>query len=274
MKRTKVLLPAEAYTLVELLIVVAIVAILLALLLPTLSRSREQARQIKCLSNLKQIGTGTAAYLLENEMFPIGPREKLIFGDPEDECAACRYKTTNTTTCHWGGKRGLILHDSAEYKGEERQRRPLTKYLYKSYHWESNFERQIHGKDVTEFELFRCPSDRPLDTGSLFPETTDVPRLPIYEICGNSYYHNMHGEIHYRDQQPINNSSKIVFILEAPLYFQFETETNGRGWHRVPRRHNILFFDMHAANTEIDARQREGAEWTIKDTLSTRWYYE
>ena len=50
------------FTLLELLIVVAIIAILFALLLPALGKSRSAAKGSVCLSNLKQIGLAQASY--------------------------------------------------------------------------------------------------------------------------------------------------------------------------------------------------------------------
>lgn len=52
----------KGFTLIELLVVVAVIAILAALLFPVLSSAKEQARQKKCTSNLKQLATGCRMY--------------------------------------------------------------------------------------------------------------------------------------------------------------------------------------------------------------------
>lgn len=63
----------RGFTLVELLMVIAIIAILAAILFPVFAQAREAARTIACLSNLKQIGLSVHMYAQDyDESFPMG----------------------------------------------------------------------------------------------------------------------------------------------------------------------------------------------------------
>ena len=67
--------PSSAFTLVELLVVIGIIAVLVAILLPAMSRSREMARRAACLSNLRQVHMAFMLYAGENhDQVPLGYR--------------------------------------------------------------------------------------------------------------------------------------------------------------------------------------------------------
>lgn len=84
-----------AFTLIELLVVVSIIALLISMLLPTLGSSREAARTVQCLANLRGLGFAFNAYIQDSrEVFPIADNR----GGTDSNGVVCPPRDTWATT--------------------------------------------------------------------------------------------------------------------------------------------------------------------------------
>lgn len=91
MTRTKRLRPA--FTLIELLVATSIITILISILLPSLGRAREQAKQVICRNNLRSIWTGVLQYAYVNkDRVPF--MEDVNLSDPNADPFDPEYKST------------------------------------------------------------------------------------------------------------------------------------------------------------------------------------
>lgn len=127
----------RAFTLVEVLFAISIIAVLLSILVPALRTARESAQNVACLSNHRQFGVAWNSYLLERRTFP-GERVS---------------NPGQNLTKYWGGvdvQRALETlqgEDGGVQAGHGHVDRLLNEYL------------GAEASLTNMFDIFMCPSD-------------------------------------------------------------------------------------------------------------------
>ena len=265
------------FTLIEVLVVAAIIALLVAILLPTLRRARGVARQTVCLSNIRSIGQAFSMYRSDYDgWLPVGPANRLAWqGSNPDypdqvkvfNAPGPHRKPVPWTNCHYGGRRAAVVHHyDPEKLGTQSEpetgRRPLTRYLYKRIGLDSRTPQ------------FECPSDPGVEREIW--EHGLSPSKPIHEICGNSYYTNPWGK--WSKPGPdggtrIKDPAIIVLAEDAAFYFDRMAKGRTKGWHDRYSTHNLLFLDSHAEFKFVDTRQHYGPGWYVENYFEIMSFY-
>lgn len=174
---------ATAFTLIEVLVVLSIITLILAILLPVLRASREEAKTIKCLANLRSILQASGMYVDDQEGRQLYPWYQV---PPHTG-----YSPAVVTPWVFGGFRAPkpeaddVYVDSSMYPA---QIRPLNKYVDPTAAADP-FNFRERGKDV--IPTFICPSDRTSET-TLIGEPVSAPasdreKRASWEANGSSY---------------------------------------------------------------------------------------
>lgn len=139
----------HAFTLVELLVVIGIIALLIAILMPALSKARDQANSIKCMSNMRQIGQAYLMHAAEHRNHV--PTAGLIHPPyaPTPEGLGDRAKTKFIYFSDNGTERPLPIPAA------------LGIYLGQKFNAKSNAELKLEMDSGPVREVFTCPTQDP-----------------------------------------------------------------------------------------------------------------
>ena len=102
---------SKAFTLLELLVVMAVIALLAALLLPALSRAKETVRRTACLNNLKQVNLAIHLYA-DDYLDPKAVKSFVdghagfvkIYWDGRSDSSPCNYEPPARYDYNWDGE--------------------------------------------------------------------------------------------------------------------------------------------------------------------------
>jgi prepilin-type N-terminal cleavage/methylation domain-containing protein len=236
------------FTLIEVLVVVAVIAILAAVFLPALGRARQSAVSTACVSNIRQIGYALELYLNTNQReLPQVRVEGFAGTEPVER------PNGSTIGALFGGVKGTLPAFGINAIGAER--RPLNPYID---------DRRFPPDDETEagdidIPIFNSPADQGTNDPALAAFGLDTSSM--YQLVGNSYNLNDHalddvpGEEIYPTLIPreggkmprIRDTSSTWIAASQPIYnFDDDQDRDQRWYGGRDVRASMLFADLHA----------------------------
>lgn len=225
----------RAFTLVEVVVVIGVLAALVALALPALARARDEARVLSCGSRLRQIGIATGVYL--GDWREALPQTRV----PVDGGADVRATV-------FGGVRGALPVFGVSETGAAD--RPLNPYVA------GDAALDDAGGAAVELPVFRSPCDRGAKETYLGIEGFESPPTLAW-MMGTSYVLNDHGldGEHQRTLIPegggrmpeVLDASRTWLAGSGPIYNFRQDTDRGMRWYGAERcAANLVFVDLHA----------------------------
>lgn len=235
----------RGFTLVEMLVCIAIIAVLLGMLLPTLTKAKRGARVLQCATNLRQINFAWRSYLNDNDgWFPEWSKNLQWF---------------------YGGNHPAIANEPDKLGKLAKDDRLLNPYI-------SGRERQER-----RALAFRCPFDREIRDAKGQPAVT--AGHTTWDYFGNSYMLNWN--LIYRTPPgqrfapPMashigmlrHGGSRTVLLGDCQWYYIINDAPWDANFHDRGDRVNLGFIDGHVEETLIRRGHTVGPDYAFDLSL-------
>ena len=239
----------HGFTLIEMLVVIAILSMLVAVLIPSLNAARQAAKRVSCQNNLRSIANAWTEYLDDHDdYFLQGINTNVNYGGKQGKCAPV-----------FGS---VALNPAEPDEKTPPVPKPLNGYL-------SLPEVIFKGAEV-----FQCPADK----GS-----RDV-QPSYFECIGTSYQTNnmligqdqmwfppnarcadvlesVNEHMHMMNRTRVFNPAKVILMGDYGWWATYVSWDDSRiEWHGIPESHNVAFLDTRVEFIRI----RKGIHVTPK----------
>ena len=202
----------RAFSLVELLVVIAVVAVLIGMLMPALQRAREQANQIECLSNISQLTMAILMYCQDNQGWfpraaPYAESSAKIVGPGVPAGMATGESPQDYIWWQQASRDTLAAPDRDIFNS------PVLKYL--GFRSDTRTVKTVVDFYEERQRVLRCPSDPLAD----HPNPTNEPDGPYYySYTLNNLMQSLDpGIAHDGEYLPINVKTKEPFEVAGKL---------------------------------------------------------
>ncbi len=238
----------SGFTLIELLVVVATMALLMAILLPSLRRARAQTRRVVCQSNVRQVAIGWHGYLRESGGY--------FFQKGLWYWSELRKRQMQVDNAHlvYGGPPG------AELTYQEPNPKPLNRH-------------------VKELSIFACPADTGSEgtpsscceyVGTSYLTNATLTGGPLAAPKSSDCCYNavMRVKARLKNQhlsriQGVDPSRLILVGDYGWITAMDKYSANEARWHVRPSAYNLAFLDGHADFTQIQKGRYVTSSYTV-----------
>lgn len=256
------------FTLVEVLVVVGVIAVLVGILLPALSKAKQATRLAVSMSNVRQITAAGVIYSLDQRdgMWPLVP-------------AKVYPATVALDSWTFGGKTGGEYWERFDLH-HPIATRPLNRYLYPDLPLRDRPDERL------ELRIYQCPADN-VSYQRHWPGYT--PTISSYDDVGTSYHLNLRwwwaarienwsspGRSFANDAELWKHTSKwfrlsfnkaparFVWLYDQVMDVVAIAGEERLGFHGGVNRSVTAFMDGHASYTEVVPKSIEGPGYTLK----------